>query len=89
MANVVNLNRYKQAKVLVRDLSKILEEYNYVLSAINTIQHNMAKWQQYQSPLLAAYKLEEFKMYLQYQIVKVKTTITYEQGVIDEFKRNA
>jgi hypothetical protein len=83
MSKVVNLQRYKMARVLIKDLNRIVNDYEYVLRSVEIIQAGLGRYMQYRSPMMTNHKLNEFKYYLQQEIARVRATIKFEKGLIE------
>jgi len=84
---VVDLRKYKLAKVLTKDLKDIIAQYEKILMDVTNEQIKLNKWQMYRSPNLVAYKLEEFKFNLQQELYKLRAALKQQTEVIDESRR--
>ena len=84
MAKVVDIKQYKTSKVLIKELSALITDYEYILRALVALQTGLGRWSKYRSPLIASYKLEETKIYLQHEVLRLKATIKLEKELIDD-----
>jgi hypothetical protein len=84
MAKIVDLQKYRQSKVFIHELTALSNDYEYILRALGSIQLGLNKWGKYKSPLMAAYKVEEVKVYFQHELHRLRAVIKLERGLIDE-----
>lgn len=84
MAKVVNLQKYKTSKALIKELTLLSNDYEYILKALNTIQHGLGKWSKYRSPIMTSYKIEEVKIYIQHEMLRLRAVVKLEKGLIGE-----
>lgn len=84
---VVDLRRYKLAKVLISDLQKILDQYESFMYNITNEQVKLNKWGQYKSPNLVAYRMEELKHHIQLEIYRLKKAIELEKDYLKGDKK--
>lgn len=72
MAKILDAKKYKLAKIISKDLSQILNDYDDMMKSFEIMQQRMKKWGAYSTANHMFGRLEQIKAHLMFERASIR-----------------